>query len=70
MLKKLREVGQKQAERLEMAPELMLRKKILEALLKTGWPNGPYHLPDSLQGWRRELMGQALLDSLAAPTAE
>jgi len=22
-------------------------------------------LPDSLRGWRRELMGQALLDSLA-----
>jgi len=53
-----------------MAPELMLRKKILEALLKTGWPNGPYQLPDSLQGWRRELMGQALLDSLAAQTPE
>ncbi len=66
VLKKLREVGQKEAERLDMAPELMLRKKILEALLKTGWPNGPYQLPDSLQGWRRELMGQALLDSLAA----
>ncbi|MNR62588.1 Ribonuclease D [compost metagenome] len=45
-----------------MAPELMLRKKVLEALIKTGYPNGPYRLPDSLQGWRRDLMGQALLD--------
>ncbi|MNP08158.1 Ribonuclease D [compost metagenome] len=66
LLKKLREVGQRQAERLDMAPELMLRKKVLEALLKSGYPDGPYQLPDSLQGWRRELMGQALLDSLAA----
>lgn len=64
LLKQLREVGQREAERQGMAPELMLRKKILEALLKSGYPDGPYRLPDSLQGWRRELMGQALLDCL------
>ncbi len=66
LLKKLRAVGQRQAERLGIAPELMLRKKILEALLKSGYPDGPYQLPDSLRGWRRELMGQALLDCLAS----
>ena len=65
VLKQLRAIGQREAERLNMAPELMLRKKTLEALLKTGYPDGPYHLPDSLRGWRRERMGQALLDSLA-----
>jgi ribonuclease D len=66
LLKKLRAIGQREGERLGIAPELMLRKKTLEALLKTGYPNGPYQLPDSLRGWRRELMGQALLDCLAA----
>ena len=66
LLKKLRAVGQREGERLNIAPELMLRKKTLEALLKTGYPNGPYRLPESLRGWRRELMGQALLDCLAA----
>lgn len=65
LLKSLRGIGQREAERLDMAPELMLRKKTLEALLKSGYPKGPYRLPDSLRGWRRELMGQALLDSLA-----
>jgi len=65
VLKQLRAVGQAEAERLNIAPEVMLRKKHLEALLKTGYPDGPYTLPDSLRGWRRELMGQALLDSLA-----
>lgn len=65
ILKTLRMIGQQHAEQLNMAPELMLRKKTLEALLKSGYPNGPYQLPDSLRGWRRELMGQALLDSLA-----
>ena len=65
LLKKLRAIGQREGERLNIAPELMLRKKTLEALLKTGYPNGSYQLPDSLRGWRRELMGQALLDCLA-----
>ena len=65
MIKRLRAIGQVYAEQLNMAPELMLRKKTLEALVKSGFPNGPYQLPDSLRGWRRELMGQALLDSLA-----
>ncbi|MBS7661316.1 ribonuclease D [Pseudomonas lalucatii] len=66
LLKKLRAIGQRQAERLDIAPELMLRKKTLEALLKSGYPHGPYELPDALRGWRRDLMGQALLDCLAA----
>nr|WP_251010314.1 ribonuclease D [Pseudomonas fluorescens] len=65
LVKRLRALGQAQAERLGIAPELMLRKKTLEALIKSGFPEGPYQLPDSLRGWRRELMGQALLDSLA-----
>lgn len=68
LLKKLRAVGQREAERLDMAPELMLRKKTLESLLKSGFPAGLYRLPDSLRGWRRELMGQALLDTLAGQT--
>lgn len=65
LLKRLRAVGQREAEALGIAPEIVLRKKVLEALLKSGYPNGPYQLPDSLRGWRRERMGQALLDSLA-----
>ncbi|MBC2655424.1 ribonuclease D [Pseudomonas sp. MSSRFD41] len=65
LLKRLKAVGQAEAERLGIAPEVMLRKKTLESLLKSGFPSGPYQLPDSLRGWRRELMGQALLDSLA-----
>ena len=64
LLKKLRAVGQAEALRLGMAPELMLRKKVLEALLRSGFPDGPYQLPDSLKGWRRARMGEALLAAL------
>lgn len=69
LLKKLKAFAQRQAEQLDMAPELMLRKKTLDALVKTGYPHGPYSLPESLRGWRRELMGQALLAMLAEETA-
>lgn len=62
LLKKLRALGLREAKQLDMAPELVLKKKILEKLLKSGYPHGPYQLPDSLRGWRRERMGQALLD--------
>ncbi|MNH02047.1 Ribonuclease D [compost metagenome] len=65
LLKQMKAIGQAEAERLNIAPELMLRKKTLELLLKSGYPNGPYQLPESLRGWRRERMGQALLDCLA-----
>lgn len=64
LLKTLRAVGQREGERLHIAPELMLKKKPLEALLRSGYPDGPWQLPDSLRGWRRELMGQALLAAL------
>ena len=66
LLKQLRAIGQAEAERLNIAPELMLRKKILELLLKSGYPAGPDQLPDALRGWRRERMGHALLDCLAS----
>ncbi|MBD1588051.1 ribonuclease D [Pseudomonas typographi] len=65
VLRQLRAIGQAEAERLGIAPELALRKKTLEALLKSGFPHGPYQLPDSLRGWRRQRLGQKLLDALA-----
>ena len=47
-----------------MVVELMLRKQHLEQLVKSGYPSGPYCLPEGLRGWRRELMGAALLAAL------
>ncbi len=61
LLKALRKVGQRQAERLGIAPEIVLRKKNIEALVRTGYPVGPYSLPAEFTGWRRELMGEELL---------
>ena len=63
LLKRLRKVGQQEAERRGIAPEIMLRKKVLEAMVRTGYPNGPYRLPEELTGWRRALLGDALLNA-------
>lgn len=64
LLKRLRKIGQDLGGKLDIAPEMMLRKKILEELLRSGYPSGPYTLPESLQGWRRELLGESLLQCL------
>lgn len=63
-LKKLKAVAQKEAARLDIAPELVVRRKTLEALVKTGYPDGNYQLPDVLRGWRRDQIGAALLAAL------
>jgi len=60
----LREVVEQQAQRLEMAAEVLLRKKALHDLLQSGFPNGPWQLPPSLVGWRREVLGDVLLAAL------
>lgn len=66
-LKHLRAIAQQEAVRLDIAPELVVRRKTLEALLKTGYPKGPYRLPDSLRGWRRAQIGPVLLAALENP---
>ncbi|SEK45626.1 ribonuclease D [Atopomonas hussainii] len=64
VLKRLRNIGKEKAEQLAMAPEIMLRKKALEALLRSGYKDGDYRLPDDFNGWRKELFGEQLLAEL------
>lgn len=64
VLKKLKAVAQAEATRLDIAPELAAKRKMLEALVKTGYPQGHYQLPDALKGWRRDQIGAALLAAL------
>lgn len=67
-LKRLKTVGERFAAERQIAPELVLKKKILVDALASGWPGGPYRLPDSLHGWRLEHLGQALQAALAGET--
>lgn len=57
-LKQLRSVVGERAGGLELAPELLARRRDLESLLRRR------QLPSSLQGWRQPVVGEPLLDAL------
>ena len=50
-----------EAEQLAVPPEILSRKKPLEALLRSGMRSGEFQLPESLSGWRRNMIGDSLV---------
>jgi ribonuclease D len=64
-LKKLRQVLAREAEHLNIAPELLTKRRHLEKLIRSEDAQGAYHLPDELKGWREDLIGKPLLVALA-----
>jgi len=64
LIKQLRKPLNEFAARHELSAELLVRKKTLQDLILSRDAHGAYHLPDSLQGWRREQLGAALLQQL------
>ncbi len=60
-LKLLKETVVSKAELLNIPPDLLARKKALEALIRSGYPNGPFKLPESLSGWRKAEIGDYLM---------
>ncbi len=66
-LKLLRDKAQVMATEIGIPVDLLARKKQLEALLRSGYPDGPYDTTGCLVGWRSEVIGEpvtALLDQL------
>ncbi|NVK43591.1 MAG: ribonuclease D [Oceanospirillaceae bacterium] len=63
-LKRLKAIARQRAEQLDIAPEVLLRKRDLEALVRSREEAGEYRLPEGLQGWRREVVGERLLAQL------
>ena len=58
----LREVAQKRATDLGIAPEVLVTRRPIEALVRSALENGQPTLPTELEGWRREIVGEALLE--------
>ncbi|MEE8058226.1 MAG: ribonuclease D [Pseudomonadales bacterium] len=54
----------RRAEQLQLAQELLAKKRDYEALLRSGVNGGEYRLPESLSGWRKEVVGNELIDLL------
>ena len=61
LLKALKAYVREQADQLELPPEVLVRKKEYEALVRSGMDGGTYTLPERLLGWRHALIGAGLL---------
>lgn len=62
--KDLKVLIRERAEELDIPAELLVKKKALEHLLRSGYPSGPFALPEVLTGWRKAEIGEHLLDQL------
>ncbi len=63
-LGQLRQVVQDKAEVLSVAPELLTKRRHLEQLLRSEDKNGNFSLPVELSGWRKEVIGNDLIEAL------
>lgn len=63
-LKVLKKAVTERADSIDIPADMLVKKKTLEALLRTGYPRGPYHLPEPLQGWRKVEIAEQLLKCL------
>jgi ribonuclease D len=61
VLKRLKAHVKALAGQLQLAPELLVRKRDYEALLRSGFDRQPYQLPATLNDWRKEVVGNDLL---------
>lgn len=59
--KSLKQCAQVQAEALNIAPEMLARKKTYQDFIRSGYKNGKFTLPDELCGWRKDLIGDRFL---------
>lgn len=62
--KRIKQIAIAAAQDQKIVPELVIRKKDLEALVRTKEKYGAYQIPESLKGWRGELFGQQVLDEM------
>lgn len=67
LLKRLKNHVREQAEQLNLPPEVLLRKREYEAIVRSGMKGGTYALPMRLLGWRYDVVGESLLRLAQAP---
>ncbi len=61
LIKALKQKSRDIAELLAVAPEILVRKKDFEDLVRSRMENASYSLNSRLSGWRREVVGEELL---------
>lgn len=63
-LKVLKKAVSARADSIDIPADMLVKKKTLEALLRSGYPRGPYRLPEPLEGWRKQQIAEELLGLL------
>ena len=63
-VKKLKAIVSNISKEYGIAPEILLRKKFMEELIRSGYPHGEFVWPKGLNGWRNEVIAQDLLEEL------
>ena len=63
-LRTMKQIGLLAVQSQGVAPELVLRKKDLEALVRSKEQCGEYRIPEGIRGWREKLFGDELLAQL------
>lgn len=61
LMKALKNYVREYAEKIQLPPEVLIRKKDYEYLVRSGMNGGQYQLPARLLGWRFALIGEGLL---------
>lgn len=61
LMKTLKNYVREYAEQAQLPPEVLIRKKDYEYLVRSGMQGGEYQLPERLLGWRFALIGEGLL---------
>lgn len=61
LMKTLKSYVRDYAEQAQLPPEVLIRKKDYEYLVRSGMHGGEYQLPERLLGWRFALIGEGLL---------
>lgn len=61
LMRELKDQLAQLAEQLAVPVEVLARRKQLEALVRSGYPDASYEVPEPLQGWRQALVAEPLL---------
>jgi ribonuclease D len=62
LIKSMKEAVRSIAEEHQLPPEILIRKKDYEFIVRSKMRSGEYLLPDRLKGWRFNLVGEKLLE--------
>jgi ribonuclease D len=67
---RIRERAKKRADALGIPPEILAPRRTLDALLRKTLSGAADPLPRELEGWRREAVGEDLVQEVRAARAE